>query len=228
LKIFTKKILLATLFFVSPLILAQESAIQEEPQKVADSDVSAVIDVIAVANPKVVLKTNIGEIELELFPEQAPISVKNFLQYVNDGFYDGLIFHRVIYNFMIQSGGFDANLQQKKATYAAIENEASNGLTNDKGTLAMARTTEPNSATSQFYINMRDNNDLNYGPRMVKTSMFKKREKQIHPGYAVFGKVTKGMEIAEKIAAIDVVYRGGMRDVPKENIIILKAEQISE
>ena len=145
----------------------------------------------------VVLVTSLGDITLELEPEKAPISVENFLNYVDAGFYDGTVFHRVIPNFMIQGGGMTANLSQKP-TRPAIKNEAENGLKNDAGTIAMARTSAPDSATAQFFINLKDNDFLNHGARDF--------------GYAVFGHVTQGMDVVKKIGAVPT----GANDVPVE------------
>ncbi|MGI6086849.1 MAG: peptidylprolyl isomerase [Kiritimatiellia bacterium] len=156
-------------------------------------------------NTVVVMETSHGIMEIELFDAQAPISVSNFLAYVDEGFYDGVIFHRVIPGFMIQGGGFNADLQQK-ATRAPIKNEAANGLKNDRGTLAMARTMEIDSATAQFFINVTDNAFLNHGVRDY--------------GYAVFAKVTAGMEVADKIAATPTTVKRGMSDVPAKDVII--------
>ncbi len=160
-------------------------------------------------NQKVELKTNQGVIIVELSAEKAPGSVKNFLKYVKDGFYNGLIFHRVIDGFMIQGGGFNPKMVEKK-TRAKIQNEAKNGLKNDKGTLAMARTGDPHSATSQFYINLSDNAFLN-------------NPGQDGWGYAVFGKVVEGMDVVEKIGKVKTGTANGMGDVPLEAIIIEKA-----
>lgn len=160
------------------------------------------------------LETNIGEIVIELDEEKAPVTVENFLGYVNDDFYDGLIFHRVISNFMIQGGGFDVNMRQKR-TKAPIKNEAANGLKNLKGTIAMARTNDPHSATSQFFINHKDNDFLNY----VKGG---------NPGYTVFGKVVEGMDTVDKIASVKTTTKNGMGDVPVEPVIIKTAVVIKE
>ena len=161
------------------------------------------------------LSTNQGDIILELDAEKAPISVANFVSYVEDGFYDGVIFHRIIPNFMAQGGGFTSDFQQK-STKDMIENEADNGLKNDKGTIAMARTGDPHSATGQFFINLNDNSFLNHS---AKT--------QQGWGYTVFGKVTEGMDVVDKMAAIPTG-SGGMfpTDVPQEEVIIIKAEVI--
>jgi len=152
-------------------------------------------------NPVVLIKTSKGDIKVELDKEKAPISVENFLSYVNDGYYNGTIFHRVIKNFMIQGGGFTADMKQKP-TKDPIKNEAKNGLSNAKGTLAMARTAVVESATSQFFINHADNKFLNHGTRDY--------------GYAVFGKVTEGMDVVDKIAIVPT----GYQDVPTETITI--------
>lgn len=160
------------------------------------------------ALPKVKFSTSLGDIVLELNAEKAPKTVENFLQYVKDGHYDGLVFHRVIPGFMIQGGGFSADMQQK-ATRAPIVLEATNGLKNERGTIAMARTNVPDSATSQFFINVVDNAMLNAtGPGN---------------GYAVFGKVTAGMDVVDKIRAVPTGSRGMHRDVPTTPVTILKA-----
>lgn len=155
------------------------------------------------SNINILMKTNIGDIELELYPDKAPITVKNFVSYINDKFFDGLIFHRVIDGFMIQGGGFDDRLSQKQ-TKSPIKIESDNGLKNDRGTIAMARTNDPNSATSQFFINLVDNNFLNF--RSPDVSGY---------GYAVFGKVTKGMDVVDKIGTVPTGSFGYMQDVPK-------------
>jgi len=163
---------------------------------------------IAADNPRVLLKTSMGEIVLELNQAKAPISVANFLQYVNDGHYNGTIFHRVIENFMIQGGGFDKNMSQK-ATRAPIENEAKNGLKNDKYTLAMARTSSTHSASAQFFINTKNNQFLDYPG-------------QDGWGYAVFGKVIKGMDVVNKIRQVPT----GRQDIPVEQVVIESAAVI--
>ncbi|GIW45048.1 MAG: peptidyl-prolyl cis-trans isomerase [Candidatus Binatia bacterium] len=156
----------------------------------------------------VLMKTSLGDIKIELFDDKAPITVKNFLAYVNDGFYDGTIFHRVIPNFMIQGGGYDKDLQQKP-TKAPIKNEATNGLKNVVGTIAMARTGVIDSATSQFFINVKDNNFLDH--RDQTPAGF---------GYAVFGKVVEGMDVVMKIAQVPTQRVGVHEAVPKEPVII--------
>jgi peptidyl-prolyl cis-trans isomerase B (cyclophilin B) len=145
---------------------------------------------------------------MELYPDNAPLTVKNFLQYVQDGFYNGTIFHRVIADFMIQGGGFTPDMQQKK-TRDPIKHEGGNGLKNQVGYIAMARTAEPNSATSQFFINVVDNQMLDFrgpGPQEI--------------GYCVFGKVTKGLDVVNKIRGVPTGVRGGHRDVPAQTVLI--------
>ncbi|HOD36687.1 MAG TPA: peptidylprolyl isomerase [Syntrophales bacterium] len=157
-------------------------------------------------NPTVVIKTNKGVIEAVLFRDKAPITVENFIKYAEAKFYDGTIFHRVIKNFMIQGGGYDRNLKEK-ATRAPIKNEAANGLKNDRGTLAMARTSVVDSATAQFFINHKDNVRLNHGIRDY--------------GYAVFGKVTKGMDVVDAIASVPTGPKGPFTsDCPREAVVI--------
>ncbi len=156
------------------------------------------------------LSTNFGDITLELDTDKAPITVANFLQYVDSGFYNGVIFHRVIDGFMIQGGGFDANMKQK-TTKDEIKNEADNGLTNNKYTVAMARTSIPDSASSQFFINIADNDFLNH---TAKTSS--------GWGYCVFGKVIDGMDVVDKIAGVATTSKAGHRDVPAESVTIEK------
>ena len=158
----------------------------------------------------VVFETSHGDIEIELFEKEAPESVKNFLQYVDDGHYAGTIFHRVIADFMIQGGGMDAGFSSKK-TRAPIKNEAKNGLKNERGTLAMARTNDINSATSQFFINLKDNDFLDNKP-----SSF---------GYAVFGRVTEGLDVVDKIAAVKTGRRKGYDDAPLEDVTIVAARR---
>ena len=158
----------------------------------------------------VVLHTNFGDITVELNSEKAPKTCENFLNYAKEGFYDGTIFHRVINGFMIQGGGFDADMQQKQ-TKAPIENEADNGLANEVGTLAMARTMDPHSATAQFFINVKDNSFLNHSGKNAQGW-----------GYAVFAKVTDGMDVVEKIKAVKTGSHGMHQDVPVEPVIIEK------
>ncbi len=167
------------------------------------------------ANPKVNMQTNKGLIVIELYPDQAPQSVANFLAYVDTGFYDGTIFHRVIPDFMIQGGGFTADLE-KKATRDPIPNEADNGLKNERGTLAMARTNDPNSATAQFFINHKDNAFLDHSGKNPRGW-----------GYAVFGRVTDGMSVLDAIATTPTGAKGMFpKDVPLETIVIEKASRV--
>lgn len=151
------------------------------------------------------IKTNHGSIELSLYDSRAPQTVKNFIRYANKGFYKNTLFHRVIPNFMIQGGGFDLAMT-KKATDAPIKNEANAFIPNLRGTIAMARTNDPHSATSQFFINVKDNTQLN--------------KSNYNAGYAVFGKVTKGMDVADRISRMKTTSSGYMRDVPAEAVII--------
>jgi peptidyl-prolyl cis-trans isomerase B (cyclophilin B) len=164
---------------------------------------------------KVVLHTNYGDITLELDSDKAPATCANFAQYVKDGFYNGTIFHRVIGNFMIQGGGFDEAMQQK-ATRDTIKNEAGNGLKNHKGAIAMARTSDPHSASAQFFINVADNHFLD------------KERAQDGWGYAVFGMVVDGMEAVEKIRKVPTGNKGFHQDVPRESVIIESAELLDD
>jgi len=160
------------------------------------------------------LETSMGDIVIELNEKAAPITVKNFLGYVEDGLYNGKIFHRVIRDFMIQGGGFTTEMTQSQ-TRAPIQNEASNGLKNDRGTIAMARTSDPDSATAQFFINHKNNDFLNYAGKD-------------NPGYAVFGKIIDGMDVVDAIASVQTTTRAGMSDVPVEPVVIISAEVASE
>ena len=159
------------------------------------------------------LETSMGDIVIELNEQAAPVTAKNFIRYVKEGFFNGTIFHRVIPNFMIQGGGFTADMR-RKGTHKPIINEAGNGLKNSRGTIAMARTANPDSATSQFFINHRDNKNLDYVEGR-------------NPGYAVFGKVVEGMDVVDAIAAVKTTTRSGMRDVPVEPVLIKSAKIIS-
>ena len=158
----------------------------------------------------VTLQTSMGDITLELYSDKAPETVKNFLRYAEEKFYDGTIFHRVVRSFVIQGGGFDARMAQKK-THATIKNEADNGLTNEKGSIAMARTNNPDSASSQFFINLKDNAFLNH-----------KNKTPQGWGYTVFGKVIAGLDIVEKIGGVATISKHGHADVPAENVIVKK------
>jgi len=165
----------------------------------------------AASHPRVALETSKGKIVIELYSDKAPKSVDNFLQYVKSGHYDNTVFHRVIAGFMVQGGGMDVNMKQKP-TRAPIANEADNGLTNDRGTLAMARTNDPNSASAQFFINVVDNAFLNH-----------KSKTPSGWGYAVFGKVVEGMDVADAIAAV----KTGANDVPVEKVVLKKAHVVN-
>jgi len=158
----------------------------------------------------VTIQTNLGDIRVKLFEDKAPESVKNFLSYANRGFYDGTIFHRVIENFMIQGGGFDKEMNRKMVE-APIQCESQNGLSNKTGTLAMARTMDPHSATSQFFINVKDNDFLDFSA-----------ETQQGWGYAVFGEVVEGMTVVNQIRAVETGFASGMQDVPVEPVEIIK------
>jgi peptidyl-prolyl cis-trans isomerase B (cyclophilin B) len=159
----------------------------------------------------IVLETNYGLIKIELDEENTPITAKNFKQYVESGFYDGVIFHRIIDGFMIQGGGFEPGMMQKQ-TRAEIENEADKGGSNDVGTLAMARTQDPHSASAQFFINVRDNASLNHTAKTMSGW-----------GYCVFGKVVEGMDVVNEIKAVDTTSRQGHQDVPVDDVIINRA-----
>lgn len=165
-------------------------------------------------NPQVLLKTSLGDITLELYPDKAPKSVANFLRYVHEGFYNGTIFHRVIPTFMVQGGGFTPDLQ-KKPTHAPIPNEADNGLRNRIGTVAMARTNDPNSATAQFFINVAQNTFLDFREKTARAW-----------GYAVFGRVIKGMKVVNHIRLVKTGFKNGMGDVPLHPVVIIKATQL--
>jgi peptidyl-prolyl cis-trans isomerase B (cyclophilin B) len=164
-------------------------------------------------NPVVEMETSMGKVKIELYQDKAPITVKNFLQYVDDKHYDGTIFHRVKSNFMIQGGGFEPGMREKN-TGPAIQNESTNGLSNTRGTLAMARTAMPNSATDQFFINVQDN-------------LFLDRAKaQDRVGYCVFGKVIDGMDVVDKIKEVPAMDRGGHEAVPLEDVVIKSIRRV--
>jgi peptidyl-prolyl cis-trans isomerase A (cyclophilin A) len=156
-------------------------------------------------------ETSHGAFTIELFPKEAPVTVENFLKYVDDGFFDGTIFHRIVPGFVIQGGGLTADFANKE-TRAPIRNEAKNGLKNTRGSLSMARTSDVNSATSQFFVNLSDNGFLDHGPRDY--------------GYAVFGRVTAGMDVIDKIAAVTTGRRKGYQDAPLEDVVIVAARRL--
>src|SRR6185436_13091735 len=168
-------------------------------------------------NPMVVLSTSMGDIKVELFADKAPVTVQNFLDYVKAGYYDGTIFHRVIPGFMIQGGGLTDSMQDKReGQRAPIKNESSNGLHNDTGTLAMARTSAPDSATSQFFINVKDNTFLNKDSAPDKV------------GYAVFGKVVEGMDVVKKIEQVKTTSKGPHQNVPVDAVVIKSIRVLTE
>jgi peptidyl-prolyl cis-trans isomerase A (cyclophilin A) len=200
------------------LAQAQEGSKKTKATK-TKSEKSTMQESVTKGNPVVLMKTSMGNISIELFQDKAPITVKNFLSYVDEKYYDNTVFHRVIKNFMIQGGGFVASepIKEKK-TQPPIKNEADNGVANDRGTIAMARTNDPNSATSQFFINVKDNAFLNRSAN--------------NPGYAVFGKVIEGMDIVDKIQNVSTgnapaIARAGdkempttFQDVPKTEVVV--------
>ncbi len=190
-----KKTLISMLVVIS-LVLAAGSAIAEDP------------------NPKVILNTSKGQIVLVLYADKAPETVKNFLAYVDAKYYDGTIFHRVIPNFMIQGGGFTADMK-RKTTRPPIQNEADKGIKNDRGTIAMARTGDPHSATAQFFINSKDNGFLNHKSKSMQGW-----------GYAAFGRVVEGMKTVDAISAVKTTRRGPYSDVPAEAIVIKSAARV--
>jgi cyclophilin family peptidyl-prolyl cis-trans isomerase len=198
---------LLVLFFTLTIITALPTA--HSVEKTAEKKP------VTVSNPVVRLTTTMGVINLELDQQKAPVTVKNFLRYVNSGFYDGTVFHRVIKDFMIQGGGFKPGLQ-KKNPKGPIKNEADNGLKNKAGTVAMARTNDPHSASSQFFINTIDNGFLDF-----------KRKPPGGWGYAVFGKVTEGMEVVKKIEASATRRQGARANVPVHDVVIFKAERLN-
>ncbi len=170
----------------------------------------------ATAGPRVDIQTSMGDIVVELHDTRAPATVDNFLGYAEEGFYDGTVFHRVIDGFMIQGGGMTADLR-KKPTRAPVKNEADNGLKNDKGTIAMARTSDPHSATAQFFINVADNDFLNHSGKTARGW-----------GYAVFGRVVEGMEVVERIEAVPTGRQRGMGDVPLEPVTIKRISLVED
>jgi cyclophilin family peptidyl-prolyl cis-trans isomerase len=166
-------------------------------------------------NPVVVVDTSMGPIKIELYADKAPVTVKNFLQYVDDKHYDGTVFHRVIPDFMIQGGGFEPGMKEKK-TRAPIKNEAGNNVSNERGTLAMARTSDPDSASAQFFINVKDNKFLD------------RKQARDGVGYAVFGKVVEGMDVVDKIKGVKTTKRGPFDDVPSEDVVIKSVRRASK
>ncbi len=201
------RILLSALALAFPLGVVAQSSTNDEP-----ADTTAPMTQIE-ENPTVILHTNFGIIELELFADKAPKSVENFIAYVESGHYDNTLFHRVIPNFMIQGGGFDLDFQQKP-TNEPVVNEADNGLSNTRGTLAMARTMSPHSATAQFFINVQDNTFLDHQGTYSGQAW----------GYAVFGQVAQGMEVVDAIRQVPTGRKSGHQDVPIEPVIIERVE----
>lgn len=199
------KLLLVAVLVPAMLVIAACKQKDNSAQNTAQSTPAGDTSETQGGNPVVIISTSKGDIKVELFKNEAPVTVENFLSYVNDGFYDGTIFHRVIPNFMVQGGGFTPDFAQKP-TKAPIKNEANNGLKNDRGTLAMARTQVVDSATSQFFINVVNNDFLNNGARDF--------------GYAVFGKVIDGMDVVDAIAAVPTSNKGMHGDVPTEDVVI--------
>lgn len=200
--------MLRKLIFLLAAVLVFGCSTQKEADKTEE---------VEMKNTKVLFSTNLGDFEVELFDKESPETVKNFLGYVKSGFYEGTVFHRIIPGFMAQGGGFTENLEQKEGN-APIKNEASNGIKNERGTIAMARTNDPHSATSQFFINYVDNYFLDYAAETPQGW-----------GYAVFGKVTKGMEIVDAMADVPTGSGGFFRsDVPQTSIVIKKVKVIKK
>jgi cyclophilin family peptidyl-prolyl cis-trans isomerase len=201
---------------VSPSVQIEEKAAAEQPAvaELPQKETAEQVQVKEALLKMVKLETSLGDIVIELDGEKAPVTAANFLRYVEEGFYDGAIFHRVIPNFMIQAGGHTPDMA-RKPVHEPIINEAANGLKNDRGTIAMARTNDPNSASSQFFINLKNNEPLNYsGPG--------------NPGYAVFGRVVEGMDVVDKIAAVKTMHRGMHADVPVMPVVIKSARIYSK
>jgi cyclophilin family peptidyl-prolyl cis-trans isomerase len=167
-------------------------------------------------HPVVLLETSMGNIEIELYPDKAPVTVKNFLAYVREGHYDGLIFHRVIRDFMIQGGGFTKEMKERRPAHPPIRNEAGNGLRNDRGTIAMARTNVVDSATAQFFINVVNNGSLNHMDESPRGF-----------GYTVFGRVIQGMDVVDRIRAVPTGRYSMFEDVPRDPVTILKANVLT-
>ena len=197
--------LLAITMVVCPASIGTGHAQAPQP-----ADPKAPASVVKPTNPVVVIQTSEGTIKVELWEDRAPLTVKNFLRYTDEGFYDGTIFHRVINGFMIQGGGFTADMKQKEAR-EPIKNEAAAGLKNERGTIAMARTSVVDSATAQFFINVNDNDNLNH-----------KDETQRGFGYAVFGKVIDGMDVVDRIKAVPTSTVGSFQNVPTKPVLIQK------
>jgi cyclophilin family peptidyl-prolyl cis-trans isomerase len=194
---------------------AQAQYSQSQPGKVGAPAQESKAPSAESQNPQVLMKTNMGDFTIELYADKAPKTVENFLSYVNEGFYDGLVFHRIISNFMIQGGGFDKDLR-RMPTHDPVQNEADNGLSNERGTIAMARTSDPHSASSQFFINVQDNPGLDFQDKKAKW------------GYCVFGKVVEGMDVVDKIKAVPVGRKGPHQHFPKTPVVIEEASVVGE
>ncbi|MBD3337314.1 MAG: peptidyl-prolyl cis-trans isomerase [Candidatus Eisenbacteria bacterium] len=203
-----RRIAILTISLVAAAVMLAPAGVPAQEEAVAVAEEGASKE--AAAN-KVLFKTTKGDLVIELYPDEAPLTVDNFLRYVREGFYDGTIFHRVIPGFVIQGGGFTSEMN-KKSTHPPIKNEADNGLKNLRGTLSMARTNDIHSATSQFFINLRDNASLDH-----------RGDNPQAYGYAVFGKVVEGMDVVDEIAAVETGKRGMYSDVPKETIVVEEA-----
>lgn len=201
-----------------PAADSTENAAPEEAPSMTDSATDAAEDAapdLVPEGPVVAFRTTLGDFRIELFPDDAPETAANFLRYAEDGFYDGTIFHRVVRGFVIQGGGFTAEMEEKE-TRPPIPNEAQNGLVNSRGTLAMARTSDPHSASAQFFVNTRDNAMLDHTGTTVRGW-----------GYAVFGRVISGMETVDRIEATPVVSRAGHNDVPATPVVVESATIVS-
>lgn len=205
---------LSTLSLVCLAVLSVGCMKNEEKTAAAPAAPATAPAALNTERPVVEFETSVGSFKIRLEPQKAPETVKNFLQYVDDRFYEGTIFHRVIPGFVVQGGGFSPELQEK-ATRAPIPNEAANGLRNTVGSVAMARTSDPNSATSQFYVNLKDNRPLDH-----------RDPSRAGIGYAVFGQVVEGMDVVERIAQAPRGVQKGMGDVPNEPIVIKRARRV--
>jgi cyclophilin family peptidyl-prolyl cis-trans isomerase len=204
---------LAVVLSVAVAACAQSQETNQEP----DAGEDQTMQQPQVKGPQVLLETSMGSILLGFYPDQAPLSVENFLAYVEAGHYDGLVFHRVIPDFMIQAGGHEADLTARDGGRESIRNESDNGLSNARGTIAMARTGDPHSASSQFFINHADNTFLNFGANPQSPNGW---------GYTVFGIVLEGMDVVDAIAAVQTGNAGGMQNVPVEAVTIVSASVV--
>jgi cyclophilin family peptidyl-prolyl cis-trans isomerase len=207
-----RKILLAG--FLCAFVVSLAGAQEEKAPQSTDKQ-PAPVAAPAKGKAVVLVETSMGNIKIELYPEKAPKSVENFLKYTKDGYYKDTIFHRVMAGFVIQGGGFLADMSQKSPSYPAIPLESQNGLKNSRGTVAMARTNQPNSATCQFYINLKDNGALDYNPAVQSAN-----------GYAVFGKVVEGLDVVDKIAAVATGTSGNYQNVPLKPVLMADVKQL--